>query len=89
LWIATPIGIMASPYRMEVQYHLSWSNKNDTLWISLWKKPLSMDSYLIGTSMVHLVDNSLHTRESIIFTLKDIIVIVKNRIKQQANQKCL
>jgi hypothetical protein len=50
------------------------------------QKPLLVTSYLLGTSKVHVVDNTLHTREAILHTLKDNLVMAQNRMKQQANQ---
>jgi hypothetical protein len=53
------------------------------------QKPLSMTSYLLGTYKVHVVDKSLHTRESIFHKLKDKLVMAQNRMKQQSDQHCL
>jgi hypothetical protein len=50
------------------------------------QKPLSVTSYLLGTSKVHVVDNTLHTREAILHTLKDNLVMAQNRMKQQVDQ---
>jgi hypothetical protein len=50
------------------------------------KNPLSMASYVPGTSKVHAVDRMLHTREAIIHILKDNLVMAQNQMKQQVDQ---
>jgi hypothetical protein len=50
------------------------------------QKPLSLTSFLPGTSKVQGMDHTLHTREAILCLLKDNLVMAQNRIKQQANQ---
>lgn len=52
------------------------------------QKPLSMDSYLPSTSKVHKVDRNIHTIESILYTLKENLVMAQNRMKQQVDQHC-
>jgi hypothetical protein len=41
------------------------------------QKPLSVASYVPSNSKVHAVDRTLHTRETIIRTLKDNLVMEK------------
>ena len=50
------------------------------------QKPPSVLSYLLGTSKVQAVDQTLTVREDILHTLKDNLVMAQNRMKQQANQ---
>jgi hypothetical protein len=50
------------------------------------QKPLSVTSYLPGTSKVQAVDHTLHTREAILHILKDNLVMAQNRMKQQVDQ---
>ena len=45
-----------------------------------------MESYVQGTSKVHTMDRMLHSRKSILCTLKDNLVMTQNQMKQQANQ---
>jgi hypothetical protein len=42
------------------------------------QKPLSMASYVPGTSKVHAIDKTLHTREAIFHTFKENFVIAQN-----------
>jgi hypothetical protein len=50
------------------------------------QKPLSVASYVPGTSNVYAVDRMLHTREAILCILKDNLFMAQNRMKQAANQ---
>jgi hypothetical protein len=50
------------------------------------KKPPSVLSYLLGTSKVQAVDQTLTVRENILRTLKENLVMEHNRMKQQADQ---
>jgi len=50
------------------------------------QKPLSVVSYAPGTSKVHVIDRTLHTKEAIICILKDNLVMVQNQIKKQVDQ---
>jgi hypothetical protein len=50
------------------------------------QKPLSVLSYLPGTSKVQAVDQTLTVREDILRTLKENLVMAQNRMKQQADQ---
>ena len=50
------------------------------------QKPLPVTSYLPGTSIVQRVDNTIHTRESILHILKENLVMAQNRMKKQENQ---
>jgi uncharacterized protein YbcI len=50
------------------------------------QKPLSVTSYLLGTSMVQSMNNSLNTNESVIHTLKENLVMDQNIMKQQVDQ---
>jgi hypothetical protein len=45
------------------------------------QKPLSVESYSLGTCKVHEVDNTLHTKEATLHTLKDNLVMDQNIIK--------
>jgi len=45
-----------------------------------------MTSYIPGTSKVHDVYRMLHTREAIIYILKDNLVMEQNWMKQQVDQ---
>jgi hypothetical protein len=49
-------------------------------------KPLSVASYVLGTSNIFAVDKTLHIIESIIHILKENLVMVQNRMKQQDDQ---
>jgi hypothetical protein len=53
------------------------------------QNPPSMVSYLLGTSKVQVVDHMLHTREAILCTLKDNLVMAQNHMKQQVNQQSI
>ena len=46
----------------------------------------SMDSYLLGTSKVNVVDSLLQNLEATLTTLKENLVMAQNPINQQANQ---
>jgi hypothetical protein len=50
------------------------------------KNPLSVTSYLLGTSEVQAMDHKLHTRETILNILKNNLAMDKNRMKKQAYQ---
>lgn len=50
------------------------------------KKIFSVVSYVLGTSKVDALDNTLHNKESILRTLKDNLVMAQNRMKQNADQ---
>ena len=50
------------------------------------QKPPSVLSYLLGASKVQAVNLTLTTREAILHTLKENLVMAPNRMKQQANQ---
>jgi hypothetical protein len=50
------------------------------------QKPPSVLSYLPGASKVQAVDLTLTTREAILHTLKENLVMAQNRMKQQADQ---
>jgi hypothetical protein len=50
------------------------------------QKPPSFLSYLPGASKVQAVDLSLTTREAILRTLKENLVMAKNCMKQQEDQ---
>jgi hypothetical protein len=50
------------------------------------QKPLSVLSYLPGTSKVQAVDQTLTVRGDILRTLKENLVMAHNRMKQQADQ---
>jgi hypothetical protein len=50
------------------------------------QNPLLVASYVPGTSKVHAVDTTLHTRKTIICILKDNLFMVQNRMKQGADQ---
>jgi hypothetical protein len=50
------------------------------------QKPPSVLSYLPSTSKVQVVDQTHIVREDILRTLKENLVMVKNRMKQQADQ---
>ena len=50
------------------------------------QKPPSVLSYLLGTSKVQAVDQTLTVQEDILHTLKENLVMAQNRMKQQANQ---
>ena len=45
-----------------------------------------MLSYVLCISKIHAIDRTLHTRESIIYVLKDNLVMVKNWMKQQVDK---
>jgi hypothetical protein len=49
-------------------------------------KPLLVASYVQGTSKVLAIDRTLHTREAIIYILKDNLVMAQNRMKQHIDQ---
>jgi hypothetical protein len=49
-------------------------------------KPPSVLSYLPSASKVHVVDLTLTTREAILCTIKENLVMAQNRMKQQADQ---
>jgi hypothetical protein len=49
-------------------------------------KPLSMASYLLGTSKLHAIYRTLHTKEAIICVLDDNLVMAQNQMKQQVDQ---
>ena len=46
------------------------------------KNPLSVVAYLVGTPQVHVMDNTLQTKEVILHTLKDTFVVDQHRMKQ-------
>ena len=48
------------------------------------QKPLSMVSYLPGTYKVQAVDGTLHSKESVLQTLKDNLDMAQHRMKQQS-----
>jgi hypothetical protein len=50
------------------------------------QKPPSVLSYLPGASKVQAVDLTLTSREAILHTLKENLVMAQNRIKKQADQ---
>jgi hypothetical protein len=50
------------------------------------QKPPSVLSYLLGTSKVQAIDQTLTVREDILRTLKEYLVIAQNHMKKQANQ---
>ena len=52
------------------------------------QKPPPVLSYLPGVSKVQVVDQTLIVREAILLTMKENLVMVQNRIKQQADQGC-
>jgi hypothetical protein len=49
-------------------------------------KPPSVLLYLLGTSKVQAVDQTLTVQEDILRTLKENLVMAQNRMKQQADQ---
>jgi hypothetical protein len=50
------------------------------------QKSPSILSYLLGTSKVQAVDQTLTVREDILRTLKENLVMAQNRMKKQADQ---
>jgi hypothetical protein len=50
------------------------------------QKPPSVLSYLLGTSKVQAVDQTLTVREDILRTLKENLVMAQNRMKKQSDQ---
>jgi hypothetical protein len=50
------------------------------------QNPPSFLSYLPGASKVQTVDLTLTSREAILRTLKENLVMAQNRMKQQADQ---
>jgi hypothetical protein len=50
------------------------------------EKTLVSGSYVLGTSKVHAIDRTLHTKEAIIYILKDNLVMAQNQMKQQVDQ---
>ena len=50
------------------------------------RKPPSVLSYLSGASKVQVVDLTLIAREAILHTLKENLVMEKNRMKKQEDQ---
>jgi hypothetical protein len=50
------------------------------------QKPPSVFSYLLGVSMVQLVDLTLIGREAILCTLKENLVMAHNNMKKQVDQ---
>jgi hypothetical protein len=50
------------------------------------QKPTSVLSYLLGTSKVQAVDQTLIVQEDILRTLKENLVMAQNCMKQQADQ---
>jgi hypothetical protein len=50
------------------------------------QNPPSVLSYLLGTSKVQAVDQTLTVQEDILHTLKENLVMAQNRMKQQADQ---
>jgi hypothetical protein len=43
-------------------------------------------SYLPGTSKIHAIDSTLHTKEAILCKLKENLAMDQNRMNQQAEQ---
>jgi hypothetical protein len=50
------------------------------------QKPPTVLSYLLGTSKVQAVDQTLTFREDILRTLQENLVMAQTRMKQQADQ---
>jgi hypothetical protein len=50
------------------------------------QKPSSVLSYLLGTSKVQAIDQTLTVWGDILRTLKENLVMAQNRMKQQADQ---
>jgi hypothetical protein len=50
------------------------------------QKPPLVLSYLLGASKVQVVELTLTTREAVLRTLKDNLVVEQNRMNQQADQ---
>ena len=48
-------------------------------------KPLSVASYLRGSSNIHAMDSTLHTKSTILYTVKDNLSMSQNRMKQQVD----
>jgi hypothetical protein len=75
---AAPMSIMSTPYNTTYQESTKMTPYEDVY----GPNPLRMDSYLLGTLKVHVVDNTLHTIEYILCTLEDNLIMDQNRMKQ-------
>ena len=71
--------IPLAEWKYDTTYH--GATKFKTYEYVCGQNSLSVASYLLRTSKVNVVDKTLHTREAILRTLKDNLVMVQNRMK--------
>jgi hypothetical protein len=82
------VGSMVTPSRMWYNTTYHTTTRMTPFEVVYGQKPPSVLSYLLGTSKVQAVDQTLTVREDILCTLKENLFMAQNHMKQQADQGC-